>query len=141
MSKPKLYTDFDGRRTALRDLVKAPTAIENGISYPMIYKRYRYEGLRGVDLIAPRPKSARLARTERAALTERAELRRQAKARKAEREERYITALIKAREAHERELSRPLISAKLLTDEERWQHRFKVVGVQRWTQMGGWRGQ
>lgn len=145
MSTTILYTDFDGRRVAIRDLARLPSAIENGIDYPIIYRRYRYKGIRGADLIAPLQSSEARARMrtkpERENLSELAEMRRQAKARKAERKERYITALVKAREEHEREFSRPLIDRKLLTDEERWQHRFMVKSVQRWTQMGGWCGQ
>ena len=70
-----------------------------------------------------------------------AELRRKFEAKRIARKERYTDALVKAREEHEREFSRPLIDRKLLTDEERWQHRFMVKGVQRWAPMGGWRGQ
>lgn len=140
MSKPILYTDFDGRRTAIRDLVKTPTAIENGITYRIIYKRHQL-GLSGHDLIAPQPKKPRSKTidSDEIARRELVELRRQFRDRKAERKENYITALAQAREAHEREFSRPLISAQLLTAEERRQAEFKAKGVQRWMPMGGWR--
>ena len=142
MTKPRLYTLFDGRRTSIRDLARTPSAIENGITYRIIYKRHQL-GLSGHDLIAPQPKKrhAKKTNSDETARRELVELRRQFRDRQAERKERYITALIKAREAHEREFSRPLIDRKLLTDEERWQHRFMVRGVQRWVPMGGWRGQ
>lgn len=131
MTKPRLYTLFDGRRTSIRDLARTPSAIENGITYRIIYRRHQL-GLSGHELIAPLPKRTRPRR-------ELVDLRRQFKNRRAERKERYVTALAAAREAHEREFSRPLISAKLLTAEERWQAQFKAKGVQRWQSMGGWR--
>ena len=141
MSTTILYTDFDGKRVAIRDLARLPSAIENGIDYPIIYRRYRYKGIRGADLIAPLQSSEARARMrtkpERENLSELAEMRRQAKARKAERKERYITALAQAREAHEREFSRPLISAKLLSHRERTLIRERVKGVQRWWPVGG----
>ena len=80
-------------------------------------------------------------KTEAEAQRELAELRRAAKRRDYERTEKRRKAregaLAIAQAEHEAEFSRPLISAKLLTAEERWQHRFKAVGVQRWRPMGG----
>ena len=145
MSTTILYTDFDGKRVAIRDLARLPSAIENGIDYPIIYRRYRYKGIRGADLIAPLQSAEARARMrtkpERENMSELAQMRRERRLKAAERKERAITALVEAREAHEREFSKPLIDRKLLTDEERWQNRFKVFGVQRWAPMGGWRGQ
>ena len=140
MTKPRLYTLFDGRRTSIRDLARTPTAIENGITYRIIYKRHQL-GLSGHDLIAPQPKKrhAKKTNSDETARRELVELRRQFKNRQAERKENYITALAAAREAHEREFSRPLISAQLLTAEERRQAEFKAKGVQRWMPMGAWR--
>lgn len=76
-------------------------------------------------------------KTEADAQRELAELRRQFKNRQAERKENYITALAQAREAHAREFSRPLISAKLLSHRERTLIRERVKGVQRWWPVGG----
>lgn len=143
MTKPRISTEIDGQQITLVDLAKTSTAIERGVRYYTICRRYRL-GIRGIDLIAPFPApKAVKERTEAQAQHELAVLRREARERRertaAQREQARQDAMALARAEHEAEFSRPLIDRRLLTDEERWQAEFQAKGVQRWAPMGGWR--
>lgn len=132
MTIPRIV-ELDGEQLTLRQLAR-----RSGIAYPTLCRRW-HTGDRGEDLI--RPLSPGRQSKQQVDLAEmrntKRELLRQRHLAKLAKEETRRKQLCELREQRVELLTRPLISADLLTGDERQQIRSAITGRrQRWSALG-----